>query len=53
MSMIFNSLHLLIRSVKTNEFIGCTRIVRPLPDDPSYQLPFEKACADIAGPIHR
>jgi N-acyl amino acid synthase of PEP-CTERM/exosortase system len=42
-----HSLHLLIRSVKTNEFIGCTRIIRPLPDDPSYPLPFEKACATL------
>ena len=42
-----HSLHLLIRSVKTNEFIGCTRIVRPLPDDPYYPLPFEKACATL------
>ena len=42
-----NSLHLLIRSVKTNEFVGCTRIVRPFPDDPSHQLPFEKTCAAL------
>ena len=48
-----HSLHLLIRSVKTNEFIGCTRIVRPFPDDPSHPLPFEKACADIAESIYR
>lgn len=40
-----NSLHLLMRSVRTNEFIGCTRIVRPRPEDPCYQLPFEKICA--------
>jgi N-acyl amino acid synthase of PEP-CTERM/exosortase system len=42
-----NSLHLLIRSVKTNEFVGCTRIIRPFPDDPSHQLPFEKTCAAL------
>lgn len=42
-----NSLHLLIRSVKTNEFVGCTRIVRPSSDDPSRQLPFEKTCAAL------
>lgn len=42
-----NSLHLLMRSVKTNEFIGCTRIVRPRPGDPHYQLPFEKICATL------
>jgi N-acyl amino acid synthase of PEP-CTERM/exosortase system len=32
--------------VKTNEFVGCTRLVRPPPENPHYQLPFEKACAD-------
>jgi N-acyl amino acid synthase of PEP-CTERM/exosortase system len=42
-----NSLHLLIRSVRTGEFIGCTRIVRPPQGDPDYQLPFEKACAAV------
>ena len=40
-----NSLHLLMRSVKTDEFIGCTRIVRPRPDDSNYHLPFETTCA--------
>lgn len=40
-----NALHLLMRSVKTGEFIGCTRIVRPPPADPHYRLPFEKTCA--------
>ena len=40
-----HSLHLLIRSVKTGEFIGCTRIVRARPEDPRYPLPFEKICA--------
>jgi N-acyl amino acid synthase of PEP-CTERM/exosortase system len=40
-----NSLHLLMRSVKTGEFIGCTRIVRPRPEDSHYHLPFEKTCA--------
>jgi N-acyl amino acid synthase of PEP-CTERM/exosortase system len=39
-----NSLHLLMRSIKTNEFIGCTRIVLSRPEDPYYQLPFEKTC---------
>jgi N-acyl amino acid synthase of PEP-CTERM/exosortase system len=42
-----NSIHLLMRSVKTGEFIGCTRIVQPPPTDPYYQLPFEKTCADV------
>ena len=40
-----HSLHLLIRSVQINEFIGCTRIVRARPQDPLYPLPFEKSCA--------
>ncbi|SFU47466.1 PEP-CTERM/exosortase system-associated acyltransferase [Nitrosospira multiformis] len=42
-----NSLHLLMRSVKTNEFIGCTRIIRPRSGDPYYQLPFEETCASV------
>lgn len=42
-----NSLHLLIRSVKTGEFVGCTRIVRPRLEDPHYELPFEKTCATV------
>lgn len=40
-----NSLHLLMRSVKTNEFVGCTRIVRPPPENPGRPLPFEATCA--------
>ncbi|MBA4142489.1 MAG: PEP-CTERM/exosortase system-associated acyltransferase [Nitrosospira sp.] len=40
-----NALHLLMRSLKTGEFIGCTRIVRPRPADSHYRLPFEKTCA--------
>lgn len=40
-----NSLHLLMRSVKTGESVGCTRIVRPRSGDPHYQLPFEINCA--------
>lgn len=39
------SLHLLIRSVPSREFIGCTRLIRTRPDDPLYPLPFEKTCA--------
>lgn len=42
-----NSLHLLMRSVKTGEFVGCTRIVRSRPGDPQYKLPFEKNCAEV------
>lgn len=40
------SLHFLVRSVHTDEFVGCTRIVRPRPEDPDYPLPFEITCAD-------
>jgi N-acyl amino acid synthase of PEP-CTERM/exosortase system len=39
-----HSLHVLIRSMKTGEFIGCTRIIRARPQDPYYPLPFEKIC---------
>jgi N-acyl amino acid synthase of PEP-CTERM/exosortase system len=39
-----HSIHVLIRSVKTGEFIGCTRIIRARPEDPQYPLPFEKLC---------
>ena len=42
-----NSLHLLMRNIQTQEFIGCTRIVRPRPEDPHYQLPFEKTCVNV------
>jgi N-acyl amino acid synthase of PEP-CTERM/exosortase system len=38
------SLHLLIRSVRSGQFIGCTRIVLTRPNDPYHPLPFEKAC---------
>lgn len=41
----FHSLHILIRSTRTNEFIGCTRIIRPRHDNPHYPLPFEKTCS--------
>jgi N-acyl amino acid synthase of PEP-CTERM/exosortase system len=41
-----DSLHLLIRSTKTNEFVGCTRLIRPPPENPHSPLPFEQACAD-------
>jgi N-acyl amino acid synthase of PEP-CTERM/exosortase system len=40
-----HSLHLLIRSIKTGQFVGCTRIVRARPEEQSYPLPFEKTCA--------
>lgn len=40
-----HSLHLLIRSVRSDTFIGCTRIIRPPLDKTDGRLPFEKACA--------
>jgi len=40
-----HSLHVLIRSVKTGEFVGCTRIIRAQPQDSYYPLPFENICA--------
>lgn len=40
-----HSLHLLIRFIKTNEFVGCTRIILPQSDASGYSLPFEKMCA--------
>jgi len=38
------SLHLLIRSVQIDRFIGCARLIRTCPDDPEQPLPFENAC---------
>jgi len=40
-----HSLHLLIRSVRSGEFIGCTRIIRPRSQELHQPLPFEKICA--------
>lgn len=40
------SLHFLVRNIHTSEFVGCTRIVRPPPEDPNRPLPFEIACAN-------
>src|SRR4051812_11134823 len=39
------SLHLLIRCVKTGQFVGCTRLIRARPHDPEPLLPVEHACA--------
>lgn len=41
-----HSIHVLIRSIKTGDYVGCTRIVRTRPKDPLYPLPFEKICAN-------
>lgn len=40
-----HSLHLLLRFIKTNEFIGCSRLVFSQSDISNYSLPFEKMCA--------
>ncbi|SFL38805.1 N-acyl amino acid synthase, PEP-CTERM/exosortase system-associated [Nitrosomonas aestuarii] len=40
-----DSMHLLLRSKKSGEFIGCTRIICPRLNAPEYQLPIEKICA--------
>lgn len=39
-----HAFHLLIRSLRTKEYIGCTRIIRPNPENPDQLLPFEKTC---------
>lgn len=41
------SLHLLIRNVKTGEYVGCTRIVRVRPEDAQRCMPFERTCAHV------
>ena len=41
-----HSLHCLVRSVRTGDFVGCTRLVLTRPGDPSYPLPVEKTCAN-------
>lgn len=40
-----HSLHCLIRSVNTGEYVGCTRLVLCRPDSPDELLPFERTCA--------
>ena len=39
-----HSVHLLIRSVVDEGYIGCARLVLARPGDPYYPLPFERAC---------
>ena len=41
-----NALHLLMKSVRLNKFIGCTRLIRPSIDDPYQPFPFEKYCGN-------
>ena len=40
-----HSLHCLIRSVSSREYVACTRLVLARPNAPDYLLPFEKTCA--------
>jgi N-acyl amino acid synthase of PEP-CTERM/exosortase system len=40
-----HSRHLLLRSVKTGDAMGCIRLVTVPPDRPRAPLPFEKVCA--------
>jgi N-acyl amino acid synthase of PEP-CTERM/exosortase system len=39
------SLHCLIRSVVSGDYVGCTRLILARRDDPSRALPFERVCA--------
>jgi len=39
-----HSVHLLMRSVVDDGYIGCARLVLARPGDPYYPLPFERAC---------
>jgi N-acyl amino acid synthase of PEP-CTERM/exosortase system len=41
-----HSLHCLIRSVKTGDYVGCTRLVLAHPGNPRYPLPVERTCAE-------
>lgn len=38
------ALHCLIQSVRTGEFVGCTRVIFCRRDDPHRPLPFERTC---------
>lgn len=40
-----HALHLLIRDIQTNEFIGCTRIICAQSGNSAHTLPFERICA--------
>jgi N-acyl amino acid synthase of PEP-CTERM/exosortase system len=40
-----HSVHLLIRSLAEDGFIGCARLVLARPGDPYYPLPFERTCS--------
>jgi N-acyl amino acid synthase of PEP-CTERM/exosortase system len=40
-----HSVHLLIRNVADEDFIGCARLILARPGDPYYPLPFERTCS--------
>lgn len=44
------SLHCLLQSVQTNEFIGCVRLVLPDHNNPMQPLPFQQACHETLDP---
>lgn len=39
-----DSIHCLMRSVKSGEYVGCIRLILPRSNEPFFPLPFEKAC---------
>lgn len=40
-----HSVHCLLRTAATRQYVGCVRIIRPPRDDPAALLPFEVTCA--------
>lgn len=42
-----NSMHCLMRSVQSLEYIGCIRLILPKSDHPFFPFPFEKACGSM------
>jgi N-acyl amino acid synthase of PEP-CTERM/exosortase system len=44
------AIHLLLHYLPTNEFMGCARLVRPLPNQADGRLPFEHVCRDVMHP---
>jgi N-acyl amino acid synthase of PEP-CTERM/exosortase system len=41
------AVHLLLKHTPTDEFIGCVRVVKGQPSDPSALLPFESVCRHL------
>jgi N-acyl amino acid synthase of PEP-CTERM/exosortase system len=41
------AVQLLLKHTPSNEFIGCVRVVKGQPSDPSALLPFESVCRDL------